>query len=157
VADTRALSHVSADALDEALVAALAHALCSNPEGGLRSTKRARLKRHRDAIVALRAKHWSWEQIAAMLTAVGFDISPRTLRSEMTAPKKSDRKRASRAAVGDSESVAPQLMAKPKHEKTRESAPASVIESPPPRQRDYQLTKQRSTESGFFTIDMEDN
>jgi hypothetical protein len=157
VADTRA-SQGSADALDEALAAALAQALCTHPEGGLKLTKCARLKRHRDAIVALRAQRWSWEQIAAMLAGAGLDLSPRTLRAAMAAPKKATQKPAFRGRGGDPGSDAgPDLAAKTKHPKAPPSAPTSAADAPTPGQRDHQLTEQRPTESGFFTIDMEDN
>ncbi len=143
----------SADALDEALAAALTQALSSNPEGGLTLTKSARLRRHRGAIVALRAKHWSWEQIAAMLAGAGLAVSARTVRAEMTAPKKSTTKNAVLARDGDLAKIARRRVAAPSIRRVTNPAAAPAAGALQAGQSD----DTPPTESGFFTIDLEDN
>lgn len=71
------------DDIDSAVAKALADALVEARQDTSRLTKGARVRRHAEAIRALKAQRWSWEQIAKKLTDGGLQVSARTLRLEM--------------------------------------------------------------------------
>jgi hypothetical protein len=79
----------ASESLDAAIEAAIAQALEGDEvPAGAGTTKSGRVRRHKDGILALKARGWTWEAIAKKLAAAGLEVSARTVRLEIDKAKK---------------------------------------------------------------------
>jgi hypothetical protein len=134
----------ASEALDEALAAALAEALEGDEvPASAGTTKSARIRRHKDAIDALKARGWTWDGIAKKLASAGLEVSARTVRLEITKGMKAAQRRAVRPATRKRSEPAV----------AEKKAPASAKKVAEVR---HESATPRSTEGDFFTVRPED-
>jgi hypothetical protein len=135
------------DALDSALGKALADALSAVESSSDGQTKSARVRRHRDAIVALKAKNWSWERIAETLSAGGLKVSARTVRLEIVGKVRSGKKGANSSRNGKANRRTPE----------KRTAPASDKETGPATETPVEAPAKIPTGDGFYRAEEVDN
>lgn len=147
--------HSNADALDDAIATTLAAALTSADAGP--QSNAARVRRHWQAIIALRARHWTWEQIAAKLSEAGLAVSAPTVRRETNALAASRKRR--KSAQNTTEMSAPRSGGKAAGASVarRSQERRASTQRPNSNEADLSTRPSSSTESCFFTIDEKDN
>jgi hypothetical protein len=135
----------ASESLDDALAAVLAEALEGDEVPGRAgaTTKSARIRRHKDVILALKEKGWTWEAIAKKLASAGLDVSARLVRLETKkGPKATQRRTVRHTPTKRSEPAVA--------EKKAPAAAKKVAESQP------EAATPRSTAGDFFTVKPED-
>lgn len=133
----------ASESLDDALAAVLAEALDEVPAGA-GTTKSARVRRHKDAIDALKARGWTWDAIAKKLASAGLEVSARTVRLEITSAKKKGPKAAQGRAVRH---------AATKRSPAEQKAPTAAKIAA---EAQHGSSTPRSTAGDFFTVKPED-